>query len=272
MAPPETEHGMIGGSGRSGNPLVAKLSRFVLFSGEEIGVLEALCVNQERFNAGVSLADEGDPTRLGFVVTRGLACRCRLLADGRRQILAFLIPGDFFDLHAYLLRSMDHSIITIAATRLATISRDKVTEIAARYPRIGAALWWSAMQEAAMLRERIARGRVAYLLCELVWRQRAVGISEDHAIRLPLTQLDIADTLGLTAVHVNRVLQGFRREGLITLVQRRLQLHDVRTLQDLAALTQDYLHLAGAPAESGRYLDRLERREAANRERAAGSC
>jgi CRP-like cAMP-binding protein len=279
MAPPETEHGMIGGSGRSGNPLVAKLSRFVLFSREEIGVLEALCANQERFNAGVNLAEEGDPTRPGFVVTRGLACRCRLMADGRRQILTFLIPGDFFDLHAFLLRSMDHSIITIAATRLATIPRDKVTEIAARYPRIGAAFWWSAMQESAMLREHIvtlgrrnARGRVAHLFCELVWRQRAVGISEDHAIRLPLTQLDIADTLGLTAVHVNRVLQGFRREGLITLVQRRLQLHDVRTLQDVAGLTPDYLHLAGAPAESGRYLDRLERREAANRERAAGSC
>ena len=270
---------MIGGSGRSGNPLVAKLSRFVPFSDEEIGVLEALCVNQERFNAGVNLADEGDPTRLGFVVTRGLACRCRLLADGRRQILTFLIPGDFCDPHAFLLRSMDHSIITIAATRLATIPPDKVTEIAARYPRIGAALWWSAMQESAMLREHIvtlgrrnARGRVAHLFCELVWRQRAVGISEDHAIRLPLTQLDIADTLGLTAVHVNRVLQAFRREGLITLVQRRLTLHDVRTLQDLADLTQDYLHLAGASAEVGRHLDRLERREATNRERAAASC
>jgi hypothetical protein len=128
------------------------------------------------------------------------------------------------------------------------------------------------MQEAAMLRERVvtlgrrnARGRVAYLLCELVWRQRAVGISEDHAIRLPLTQLDIADTLGLTAVHVNRVLQAFRREGLITLVQRRLALRNVATLQNLAGLTQDYLHLAGVPAEVGRYLDRLERREATNR-------
>jgi CRP-like cAMP-binding protein len=279
MAPHHTEHGMIGASGRSGNPLVAKLSRFAPLSDEEIGVLEGLCANQERFGAGVNLADEGDPARPGFVVTRGLACRCRLLADGRRQILGFLIPGDFYDLHGFLLRSMDHSIITIAATRLATVARDKVIEIAARYPRIGAALWWSAMQETAMLRERVvtlgrrnARGRVAYLLCELVWRQRAVGISEDHAIRLPLTQLDIADTLGLTAVHVNRVLQAFRREGLITLVQRRLQLHDVAALQNLAGLTQDYLHVGGVPADIGRYLDRLERQEATNRRLAAESC
>jgi hypothetical protein len=78
MAPPKTEHGMIGGSGRSSSPLVAKLSRFTLLSDGEIGVFEALCANQERFNAGASLAEEGDPARLGFVVTRGMACRCRL--------------------------------------------------------------------------------------------------------------------------------------------------------------------------------------------------
>jgi CRP-like cAMP-binding protein len=270
---------MISASGRSDNPFVAKLSRFAALSDEEIAVLEALCANQERFTAGVNLADEGDPARRGFVVTRGLACRCRLLADGRRQILAVMIPGDIFDLHGFLLRSMDHSIITIAPTRLATITRDEVMEVARRYPRIGAALWWSTMQEAAILRERVvtlgrrnARGRVAYLLCELVWRQRAVGLGEDHAIRLPLTQVDIADTLGLTAVHVNRVLQAFRREGLITLVQRRLVLRDVATLQNLAGLTQDYLHIAGVPGEIARYLDRLERREAINRRLPDESC
>src|SRR5690242_16362524 len=101
---------MIGATARNANPLVTKLSRFVLFSDEEVGILDALCANQERFNAGVNLADEGDPPRLAFIVTRGLACRYRLLADGRRQILAFLIPGDFCDLYGFLFRSMDHSI------------------------------------------------------------------------------------------------------------------------------------------------------------------
>lgn len=270
---------LIGATGRNANPLITKLSRFALFSDEEIGVLEALCASQERYNAGVNLADEGDATRFAFIVTRGLACRYRLLADGRRQILSFLIPGDFCDLYGFLFRAMDHSIATIAATRLATIPRDKVLEVGARYPRIGAAFWWSAMQEAAMMRERVvslgrrnARARVAYLLCELIWRQRAVGLSEDHAMRLPLTQVDIADTLGLTAVHVNRVLQGFRHEGLITLVRRRLQLHNIDELQNLAGLTQQYLHLAGVPSAVARYYDRLERRGAVNRGRAAEPC
>jgi CRP-like cAMP-binding protein len=257
------------GDGRENNPLVAKLSRFAALSDEDIGVLDALCLKQERFGVGVNLAEEGYPPPLSFVMIRGLSCRYRLLPDGRRQILTFLIPGDFFDLHGFLLKAMDHSVVTIAPTRLAVMERETVIDILACHPRIGAALWWSTMQEAAMLRERIvalgrrnARGRVAYLLCELIWRQRAIGMSEDHAIRLPLTQADIADTLGLTAVHVNRVLQEFRREGLISLVQRRLSLHDIVRLQNLAGLTQDYLHLSGVPLEAEHYLVELERQQA----------
>lgn len=257
------------GYGRESNPLVAKLSRFAPLSDTDIGALDALCLRQERFGAGVSLADEGDPPRLSFVMIRGLSCGYRLLPDGRRQILTFMIPGDMFDSHVFLLKAMDHSVVTIVPTRLAFVERQTVIDIVARHPRIGAALWWSTMQEAAMLRERVvtlgrrnARGRVAYLFCELIWRHGAVGMNEDHAIRLPLTQADIADTLGLTAVHVNRVLQEFRREGIISLVQRRLSLHDMARLQSLAGLTQDYLHLSGAPTQTESYLKQLERRQA----------
>ena len=128
---------------------------------------------------------------------------------------------------------MDHSVAAIGPTRIAAIGRKAVIDIIANNSRIGAALWWSTMQEEAMLREQIvalgrrsARGRVAYLLCELVWRERAIGMAEDHAIRLPFTQSDLADMLGLTSVHTNRVLQGFRRGGLITLEQRSLTLHN----------------------------------------------
>ncbi len=104
-----------------------------------------------------------------------------------------------------------------------------------------------------------ARGRVAYLLCELVWRQKAVGLAEDHAIRLPLTQLELADTLGLTSVHINRILQGFRRDNLIALAQHRLTLLAVERLQKIAGFNQDYLHLGGATTEVRSYFDTLER-------------
>ena len=109
------------------------------------------------------------------------------------------------------------------------------------------------------LGRRRARGRLAYFLCELVWRQRAVGLAEDHAIRLPFTQTDLADTLGLTSVHTNRVLQGFRRDKLITLERQRLVLRDVPGLQAISGLTPDYLKIGTTPPDVLRYFDDLER-------------
>jgi CRP-like cAMP-binding protein len=259
------ERGMVADVTRARNPLVTKLSHFVPLSGKDVGVLDALCASEERFAADTDIAVEGDRPCSAFVLTHGMAFRYRLLPDRKRQILTFMIPGDVFGLHAFLLRAMDHSIGTLVPTRLATISRATVLDLFDHHPRIGAALRWCALQEEAINRERIvalgrrsARGRVAYLLCELVWRQRAVGLGEDYAIRLPLTQLEFADTLGLTSVHVNRILQGFRRDQLIRLAHRRLTLLNVEKLQEIAGFNQDYLHLGGAPEEVERYLDRLE--------------
>ena len=268
---------MLADSGSIWNPLVVKLSRFVPLSSADIGVLERLSANEESFRAGASIFDEGDARSSAFVVTRGMACRYRLLSDGRRQILTFLIPGDFCDLHGFLLRATDHSVGAIVPTRVAVIERGTVLDIVVHHPRLGASLWWSEMQEGAMMRERIvalgrrnARGRVAYLLCELVWRQRAIRMAEDHSIRLPLTQADLADTLGLTAVHVNRVLQHFRQDQLIKLEQSRLTLLDVVKLEFIAGLTSSYLQLNGPPPDVVRYLDDLEHDRAENRGSSGG--
>jgi CRP-like cAMP-binding protein len=250
----------------SGGPFATKLSCFIPLSDEDVLFLDALCIDEERFEADADIVRHGDVPRSAFVLTRGMAFRYRLMPDGKRQILTFMIPGDVFGLHAFLLRTMDHSIATLVPTRLATMSRAKVFDLFEHHPRIGAALWWSALQEEAINRERIvalgrrsARGRVAYLLCELVWRQKAVGLAEDHAIRLPLTQLELADTLGLTSVHINRILQGFRRDNLIALAQHRLTLLAVERLQKIAGFNQDYLHLGGATTEVRSYFDTLER-------------
>ena len=258
------------GNGRAGNPLVAKLMQFAPLSDGDVVVLEEMCRREERFQPGTNIVVEGETPRAAFVVTRGLAHRYRLMPDGRRQILTILIPGDFCDLHGFLLKAMDHSVATSGPTRIAAIDRETVMKLVLNHPRIGAALWWSAMQEQAMLRERIvalgrrsARGRLAYFLCELVWRQRAVGMAEDHAIRLPFTQTDLADTLGLTSVHTNRVLQGFRRDELITLERQRLILRDIERLQAISGLTPDYLKLSSTPPEVLRYFDDLERDRAA---------
>lgn len=256
--------------GRARNPLATKLSHFALLTDQDMRMLGELAPGEERFGAHVDIVAEGDVPRPAFLMTEGIACRYRVLANGRRQILSFIMPGDICDLHGFLLEAMDHSIGTIAPSRIAPILRDRVIAVMADHPRIAAAFWWSALQDEAMQRERIvalgrrdARGRVAYLLCELVWRQIANGTSENHAVPLPLTQLEIGDALGLTSVHVNRVLQELRRDRLITLDHRRLVLLDIRRLQGIAELNRDYLHLGGAPKEARRYLDRLEHDRAA---------
>src|SRR3981189_3168998 len=104
-------------NGQSQNPLVAKLSGFAPLSPDDVGVLEALCSKEERVNAGVTLVDEGTAPRRGFVVTHGLACRYRLVADGHRQILTPLIPRDFYDLHGFLLSVASHSVVTLVPSR-----------------------------------------------------------------------------------------------------------------------------------------------------------
>jgi CRP-like cAMP-binding protein len=164
----------------SSSPLVKKLSHLMPFSDEDVRVLNALSINEERFEADTDIMLQGAVPRSAFVLTHGIAFRYRLLSDGKRQILTFMIPGDVFGLHAFLLRAMDHSIATLVPTRLATISRARVFDLFEHHPRIGATLWWSALQEEAINRERIvalgrrsARGRVAYLLCELVCHCRS---------------------------------------------------------------------------------------------------
>src|SRR5882672_11880330 len=121
---------------RAQNPLVAKLLQFTPLSDEDIRVLEALCSSEKRFKGGVDILAEGDAMRSTFIVTHGMACRYRLLSDGRRQVLSFFIPGDFFGLRAFLLGSIDHFIGTVGPTRLAEIDQDTVIEMVTHHPRI----------------------------------------------------------------------------------------------------------------------------------------
>ncbi len=179
--------------------------------------------------------------------------------------MTFLLPGDLCDYHVFLLTAMDHSIGTLTPLRIASISRKTMMDTFTRHPRISAALWWNAMQEEAMLRERIvslgrrdARGRIAYLLCELLWRHQAVGLVEGGRFSLPLTQLEMGDTLGLTPVHVNKILQEFRRRGLLTIGRRMLNIIDMERLQSIAAFNNNYLQLGGASKEIERYFDELD--------------
>ncbi|MGI4977376.1 MAG: Crp/Fnr family transcriptional regulator [Janthinobacterium lividum] len=248
--------------------LARKLALFVPLSEADRGALDTLLVSEEQFAADTDIVAEGETPRSAFLVQAGVAMRYRSLPDGRRQIMTFLIPGDLCNPHMFLLAAMDHSIATLTPVRIATLSHAALLETFATRPRVSAALWWSRLQEESMLRERIvslgrrdARGRVAHLLCELLWRYDAMGLAEGETYRLPLTQTELGDAVGLTPVHVNRVLRDFREQRLIAMEHRVLKVLDVEGLQAVAAFNKEYLHLDHAPPEVARYFDRLEHDE-----------
>lgn len=251
----------------SENHLTRKLSRFAPLSASDRRLLDTLTETEELFRTDTDIVSEGMVPRSVFLLQDGMAVRYRNLPDGRRQILTFLIPGDLCDPHIFLLRAMDHSIGTLTPVRVSPIPRQGLMETFATRPRLSAALWWASLQEEAMLRERIvslgrrdARGRIAYLVCELLWRHAAIGQADGEAFRLPLTQTQLGDALGLTPVHVNRVLRDFREQRLIAMEGRLLRVLDVAALQNIAAFDDAYLHFEGASPEVLRYFDQLDAR------------
>ena len=188
----------------------------------------------------------------------GWACRYKTLPDGRRQIVAFFVPGDICDLNVYILSQMDHSLGAITRLSVADIGRDEMDALAGSSPRITQALWWESLVQASIQREwtlnigqRTAYERIAHLLVELFLRLRSVGMTQGDSCDFPLTQTDLADATGLTSVHVNRTLQELRRNGLVVLERKRLTIPELQKLKDAAMFNANYLHLD----HEGRYLD-----------------
>lgn len=233
------------------SPLSLRLEAFAKLSQEEVGWIDRLSSASVReVRPRRDLIREGDSPRSVFVVLEGWACRYKTLPDGRRQIVAFLIPGDMFDLNMYILKEMDHSVAAITALKVAELDRDQVEALLREHPRVTQALWWNGLAEASVQREwtlnlgqRTAIERVSHLLCELFMKLQVVGLTNGNSCDFPLTQVDLADATGLTAVHVNRTLQELRKQGLIELQSRTLTVPNMEALQDAGLFNKNYLHL-----------------------------
>lgn len=232
------------------NPLVRKLENFVRLSPEEKQALEKIAQPARRLGAREDVIRDGERPRHVHVVLEGWACRYKQLEDGRRQVISIFLPGDLCDPHVFVLRKMDHSLGTLTPVVLAEISESAIREIAVQFPRVAEALWWEVLVTAAIHREwlvnvgrRTALERVAHLLCEVYFRQAAVGRAKEGRCELPITQVELADALGLSAVHVNRTLRELRLSGLIDWRGKTLAIPDVDALTRIARFSPDYLHL-----------------------------
>jgi CRP-like cAMP-binding protein len=172
-----------------------------------------------------------------------------MLPDGGRQILAFMLPGDFCDIHIAVLRAIDHSFVTITPARVALLPRAQMEALVEIGPTITRAFWWSQLVDQSVLRawivsmgRRTARERIAHLMCELYIRMRNIGLANDANCNMPLTQLVIADAVGLTPVHVNRVLKSLRVEKVMELSAGSLTILDPVQLAEIAGFDGNYLH------------------------------
>ncbi|KAB1073229.1 Crp/Fnr family transcriptional regulator [Methylobacterium planeticum] len=230
--------------------LIRKLEGFESLSDQDREALQSLMPKVRKVPARTDLIREGDAPEYVHLVLDGYACRYKMLPDGQRQIMAYLVPGDFCDLNVFILDQMDHNIGTISACQVVDIPRHAIDDITARYPHVTRALWWCALVDEAVLREwlvniggRPADHRIAHLFCELLLRLEAVGRVSGNSFDFPFTQPDIADTMGLSNVHVNRTIRELRALGLITLRQRTLTILDVERLKAYCNYNPNYLHL-----------------------------
>lgn len=234
----------------SESPLVRRLGTLAELSAEDQSLVESLCKDVRKVPRKTDITKEGDRPDYVHVMLRGWGARYKTLRDGSRQIVDFVIPGDFCDLHVALLREMDHGITALTPCTVARINQEQIAALTNDNSRIIRAMWWSSLVDQAILREwllnvgrRSALERVGHLLCELHYRMSRVGLVEHDRLALPLTQEELADATGLTAVHMNRTLQRLRGEGMIELRGGTLELLDVGTLQEAVGFDPTYLHV-----------------------------
>jgi CRP-like cAMP-binding protein len=247
-------------------PLIKKLEHFLPLPHHEKEWLNGLIIRLEEFAAHVDIIRQEDVPTGVFVVSAGHACRYKIVPDGGRQILDFMFVGDMSELHSLLLRAMDHGILTLGPTTIARLDGDRLLGEMIDRPYTSIALWWSSLQRAALLRERIAvigrrdaHARIAHLLCEIFERLKLVGETADHRYLLPLTQVELADALGMSEVHANRMLHRLEQEQLIAVDRRTIRIPDLAALKAVAGFDAGYLHLEGAPPAdrlSARYPSR----------------
>ncbi|MGF9761890.1 Crp/Fnr family transcriptional regulator [Microvirga sp. 0TCS3.31] len=230
--------------------LIRKLESIAPLAPEEKAALQRLPLRLKSVAADQDIVSEGDIPSECCLLVEGFACRYNVTAQGKRQILSFHMSGDIPDLQSLHLSVMDHSLGALIPCKLAFIQHDDLRSLMRRHPRLGDLFWRDTLIDAAVFRQWVVNvgrrqgpARMAHLLCELLVRSRAVELVEDHAFELPVTQGDLADAMGITNVHVNRVLQDLRKQGLISLQGKFLHVLDWEGLKTAGEFDPTYLHL-----------------------------
>lgn len=228
--------------------LLLNLQSHDVVSPHEVTLLRNLIWRDRRFKVDEEIVVEGSRPGYSTLLIDGFAARYKFLADGTRQITALHISGDFVDLHAFLLKTMDHGIVAMSQCHVAFVEHGDLKAITETQPHLSRLLWLDTLVDGAIHREWIvAMGRrskkahLAHLVCELFMRLQVVGRTTGYNFHFPLTQVELADVLGISLVHLNKTLQILRKAELLTWIGQMITILDWTRLQELAQFDPTYL-------------------------------
>lgn len=227
-----------------------KLRRRDDISAEEEEAIRAAVSEVREYRADTTVIRRGEKLSASTLLIDGWMARSKDMADGQRQISELHVPGDFADLHSFTLKRLDHNVITLTPCRVGMVPHERLREMTERFAHLTRLYWFATNMDAAVHREwtvslgrRSALARMAHLFCELLVRLDIIGLVDGNSYEFPLTQQELSEVLGLTAVHVNRTLQELRKRGLIEVQGRRATILDLEALQGVGEFDPAYLYL-----------------------------
>ncbi|GLK49352.1 Crp/Fnr family transcriptional regulator [Brevundimonas intermedia] len=234
--------------------LIDKLSQRDHVSPEEIEALRDVLGTPQEVRGGVDIVKEHAHPQQSTLLISGFSARYSSLSDGGRQITEINVPGDFIDLHSLLMKQMDHGVVALTDCVVAPAPHVKLIALTERHPHLTRLLWLDTIIDAAIHRQwlvamgrRSGLGHLAHLICELYLRLQAVGQSGRLRFDLPLTQAVLADALGLSTVHVSRLVTELRGEGVINWSGGQVEILDWHRLAEIAEFDATYLRLQNEP-------------------------
>ncbi len=235
-------------------PLIRQLSHRDQLTDAEKQQLVASFNDQRVVSAGQEIVSDGSRPMFSQLLVSGIAGRQKILADGSRQITAIHVPGDFMDLHGFLLKRLAHGVVAISTCVLMEIKHETLRRITETSPHLTRMLWLDTLIDGSVHREwivamgrRSALAQISHFVCEVFVRLRIVGLTKEFRFSLPMTQSQLADALGLSIVHVNRNLQSLRKRGALSWDGDHVEILDWEALVALAEFDPTYLCLEMEP-------------------------
>jgi CRP-like cAMP-binding protein len=231
-------------------PLLKRLRLTTNISTEQEEAILRLPATVRQVRGGETIVRTGDRPAVCCLIVDGFVHRSKIVGEGRRQILAFHQPGDIPDLLSLHLHVMDHDVVTLGDCVLGFIPHDPLRALIRSNPLVAEALWRDTLTDAAIFREwmcnlgqRDAPSRLAHLLIEIYTRLSTIGRAANNSFRFPVTQAVLADAIGVTVIHLNRVLRELRARGLLEFERGNVSIPDMKQLRQLADFEPLYLHL-----------------------------